>query len=216
MALIGKIREQSVLLLVVIGLSMLAFILGDIQGLFGSSAQNNVIGEISGEEIDANTYFSLESNRVNTQAQGRVLSEVEKARIKNGFWQEFVSAKVLENQLSVVGIQVTKEELNDMLFGENPHPYITSTFVNKDGQFDKNVLIQQFNYMQSTSVEQDPTIAERKASWNNFLEQLLENRKQQKYADMIKGGVFVNKLEAQFDFRNVLFSAHLTFYIEDP
>ena len=54
MAVIGKIREKSMLLLIVIGVAMLAFVLGD---LFKSGSQffsdGNQIGEIDGVEITA-------------------------------------------------------------------------------------------------------------------------------------------------------------------
>lgn len=58
MAVIGKIREKSSLLLIIIGVAMMAFILGDMlqsgQSFFSSSNTN--VGEIGDVEISARDF----------------------------------------------------------------------------------------------------------------------------------------------------------------
>ena len=58
MALIGKIRNNSWLLIVLIGLGLGGFILMDMmsgqQSVFGQS--QNVIGSIEGQKVDANEF----------------------------------------------------------------------------------------------------------------------------------------------------------------
>ena len=54
MALIGKIREKSVLLVIIIGLALLAFIAGDFfstRGGAGSTGEYGV-GHVFGEKVD--------------------------------------------------------------------------------------------------------------------------------------------------------------------
>ena len=56
MAIIGKIRSKSGLLVGIIGIALLSFILGDYQSFFGSSEGEYGIGTVYGEKIDANKY----------------------------------------------------------------------------------------------------------------------------------------------------------------
>ena len=58
MAAIGKIREQSTLLLIVIGGAMVAFVLGDLFSNRGFSPAEQYVGEVFGEEIDMLEYQS--------------------------------------------------------------------------------------------------------------------------------------------------------------
>ena len=52
MAIIGKIREKSFLLVIIIGLALLAFILSDYKNMFGVNEGEYGIGHVFGEKID--------------------------------------------------------------------------------------------------------------------------------------------------------------------
>ena len=59
MALIGKIRSKSGLLVGVIGLALLSFILSDYKSMFGFSEGAYGIGTVFGEKVDPNKYSLL-------------------------------------------------------------------------------------------------------------------------------------------------------------
>ena len=59
MAIIGKIREKSILLVIIIGLALLAFILSDYKNMFGASEGEYGIGHVFGEKIDGKRYSIL-------------------------------------------------------------------------------------------------------------------------------------------------------------
>ena len=63
MALIGKIRSKSGLLVGVVGLALLSFILSDYKNMFGFSEGAYGIGTVFGEKVDANKY-AITSQRV--------------------------------------------------------------------------------------------------------------------------------------------------------
>mgnify|MGYP006200553989 CR=1 FL=1 len=56
MALIGKIRAKSGLLVAMIGIALLAFILNDYQSLFGIGEGEYGIGLVFGEKVDPASY----------------------------------------------------------------------------------------------------------------------------------------------------------------
>ena len=60
MAIIGKIREKSILLVIIIGLALLAFILTDYQSMFGVNEGEYGVGHVFGEKIEQAKYSLLE------------------------------------------------------------------------------------------------------------------------------------------------------------
>ena len=56
MALIGKIREKSGLLVIVVGIALLAFILGDWQRITGVSEAQFGYGTVFGDIVDYTDY----------------------------------------------------------------------------------------------------------------------------------------------------------------
>lgn len=63
MAVIGSIRKRGTLLLVVIGVSMLAFILGELIPRLASNSSQTAVAYIDGQEVHVND-FSMLYNRV--------------------------------------------------------------------------------------------------------------------------------------------------------
>ena len=69
MAIIGKIREKSVLLVVIIGLALLAFIFTDWNKGGGGSEDQIGYGTIAGEVIDDKKLNEAQDNFVNSDEQ---------------------------------------------------------------------------------------------------------------------------------------------------
>ncbi|NBX81334.1 MAG: hypothetical protein EBQ94_13350, partial [Flavobacteriales bacterium] len=66
MALIGKIRSKSGLLVGIIGLALLSFILSDYKNMLGFNEGEYGIGTVFGEKVDAIKY-DITSRRVQDQ-----------------------------------------------------------------------------------------------------------------------------------------------------
>ena len=119
MAVIGKIRKHSVLLLVVVAVALLAFILGDFIRPSNSGLKNFLkIGkyEISYfEYIEKYNYYSdlLRQNE----------AENIEYEANNYTFNEMVDSLILSKQTIPLGISVTPEELRDLMAGPNPHEY---------------------------------------------------------------------------------------------
>src|SRR5690606_31587614 len=91
--------------------------------------------------------------------------------------------------------QVGKEELNSLLFGNNPSPQIIQAFTNpQTGQFDKNYL--------SAVIEQAKTNPEMNAQWEGLLENVRNERLNQKYTNLINNSIYTTSLEAEYDYNS--------------
>ena len=118
MAAIGKIRQNSGLLLIVIGGAMVAFVLSDMFSS-GGRVQEQYVGEIAGNSIDRLEYErrvqkELESRNSVGQATSAQMTE----SIRNTVWNNMVRELVMFPQMREVGVSVTPEEFDDLTLGE--------------------------------------------------------------------------------------------------
>ncbi len=186
---INKIREKSGLLLIIVGVAMLAFILGDLfTSKPGSTAIN--IGEIAGENIEAADFekaVAMQEEAI--ESVGQTIDENGREQIRNEVWNQFVRDLVLNKQYDNIGLTVTKQEYDDIRFGKN----ILADFKNNQnfmnpqtGQFDPEFVKRSFNQMQ----EQYPLY------WKIQRDQILTNRKMTKYKTIIRKGIYTNKIQS--------------------
>ncbi len=194
MAAIGKIREQSTLLLIVIGGAMVAFVLGDIFSNRGTGGTDRYIGEVYGEEINLVDYEKrVEAQKQSMASIGQPVSTSADQQIRNQVWNNMIQEKVMYNEMNKLGLRLGQDEFDDIRFGEN----IRSEFANdqnfKDpetGQFDPKLVQNYFSFLQ----QQYPLFYE------NQVNRIVNERLYDKYNTMIKKGLYVNTLEAKDEY----------------
>ena len=197
MALINKIREKSGYAIGFIAVAMISFmLLGDLLGpnsrLLGGN--NNVIGEIAGEEITIQEFENaLQGVKQNYAAQtGRQPSEEELVSLREQTWGQMILKVAYKKEFDRLGIAVSDDELVDMVQGNNVHPVIKQTFTNpQTGQFDRSLVAK---YLK----EDLPKVpAEQQAAWYNFEANLGPERSLTKYNNLIKLSNYVTTAEAK-------------------
>ncbi len=195
---IGKIREQSTLLLLLIGGAMLAFILGDLfsSGGFLLNGSPTEVGEIAGVAVDGRLFQERVDQTIeNYKAQtGQTsLDNATTDQLREQTWNQMVREIVMDQELDGLGVRVSKEELYDMVQGSNPHPQVVQAFTNpQTGQFDR---AQVMNFLKR--MEQDEDIKKR---WIAFEKDIAKLRRTEKYNNLIKKGLYVTGSEAEADF----------------
>ena len=205
MAIIGKIREKSGLLVTMVGLGLFLFIIpvNDLLQQFSGNG-NSTLGLFDNSEIDANDwkYFNRENitrnnlriNNLNSGGNGSLTSD-EEDQIKVNSWNQMISDTIYYFELNKVGINVSAEELNQgLLNGENPLPsslqkmFVTNGLYNKDS----------FNIWKTNRIINLPDNPESKRDLKNNIEDPLKNeRRISKYTSMIKNGVLGTIQEAK-------------------
>ena len=72
MAVLNKIRQRSIFLIIIIALALFAFIIGDIfQNLGSSSKSQTVVATINGEDIERDAFMNQVEN-IQRQSGGSV------------------------------------------------------------------------------------------------------------------------------------------------
>lgn len=192
MSTIGKIRKRSGLLIIVIGLAMAAFILGD---FFSAGGQSNsvVVGEIAGDDIDLQDFDRRVQNEVDAVKQANPnLTEAQANQIRNQVWNMVVREKIFYPQLNELGMLVSKAEYDDIRFGENVLPDLQNDQTFRDqttGQFNKSNVQQYFLYLQ----ENFPAL------WASQKQSIISSRLGAKYNTLLKKGIVINSVEANDD-----------------
>lgn len=218
MAVIGKIREKSSLLLIIIGVAMLAFILGDLfrsgQSFFGD---NNSIGEIgdvqvSGQEFNA----KYEEGIARWESQNKqAANEQIRESIREQVWNEIVRDQVLGSQIAELGIAVSPQELFDMVQGNDPHPQVKQAFSNpQTGEFSSAQVLQFLKSLETMPVEN-------KNQWLLFEQGIQKERIGSKYFNLVKKGMYApvamakRAMKEQNEKRNVKYVAKRYFTVPD-
>lgn len=199
MATLQRIRNRAgILVAIIIGLALVAFILGDILNASSSLLRPNQlrIAEINGESVQYPDFqkqveATAEIYKMNTgQSQ---LNDNAWNQIREQVWQQLVRENVMGPVYEDLGLAVTSEELFDMVQGSNIHPIIQQLFTNPNtGQVDRAAVIQ---FLRAVTTGQ--VTAQQQAYWLYIESQIKEERIQTKYNNLVSKGLYVTSNEAQ-------------------
>lgn len=191
MAVIGKIRKRSGLLIVVIGVALAAFVLGDFAQ--GNRRQTINVGSINGENISINDFnrkFEDNVEATRQQRQTERLPQDELFRLRESTWTQMVQQMIMDKEYKKLGLVVSSEELFDQVQGTSPHPAIISNFQNPEtGMYDRNLVL---NYLQNL----DNMAPAAKDQWINFERYIKDDRLRTKYQNLIVKSHYVPKAMA--------------------
>jgi len=203
MATLQTLRNKAgVLLAVIIGLSLLAFILSDFLNSGSGLLQRKrtEIAEINGKSIGYQEFqVKVEQGIENYKRSSGItnLDEQTYASIRNQVWNSYMNEFVYADEYDELGVACSPDELFDMVQGRNIHPQIQQApvFQNKQtGGFDRNLVMQFLK-----SLDKDPTGQQRQA-WINYEKELMKDRVYTKYQTLISKGMYVTRkmVDAEF------------------
>ncbi|TAE80711.1 MAG: hypothetical protein EAY81_10260, partial [Bacteroidetes bacterium] len=205
MSILEKIRNRSGLAIVFVGGALALFVISDAlqsNSQIFSGSQSNDLGVIAGQKISPKAFEDkVNINLENTRQQMGPDAKIDQSTIdmvREQTWGQMVMEGLMGDEYKELGIQVTNEELFDLIQGEDPHPQIKSApiFQNQQQQFDRALVIKFLKDMEAS------TDAERKKQWLTFEDGLLNEQQSKKYYALIKKGVYATSLEARHTFVN--------------
>ncbi|MCD4773627.1 MAG: SurA N-terminal domain-containing protein [Bacteroidales bacterium] len=186
MAAIGNIRKHSGLLIVVVGIAMAAFILGDF--MKGSPRKSNIIGVVNGEKITYPEFSQKVEEGLEVEKQNKNtsnLTEVESYGVRQRIWNSFVKEILLGQEYEEIGLTVSIDELSELIYGKNPHQFIRQNFVSQEtGVFDPGMVrrfMQNLDQMDQVQLNQ----------WKSFKEAIINDRKEKKFDNLFSDAYFI-------------------------
>lgn len=198
MAILNKIRQRSLFLILIIGLALFSFVLS---GLFDTNnsgslfgGPQDVVATVNGTDIDREEFMSrveimqrqMGPNGTSTQAM-------------NNVYDQEVRKLVLETQFEELGLDVEQEQMRDLIktsFSSFPE------FNNEAGIFDEAKLNEFIANLKATSPERSPlgNSAINYDEWVNNEKSIAFNAMQQAYFNMIKAGINATLVEGEIDY----------------
>ena len=211
MAIISTLRDKmGKFLVVVVGFSIAAFVLGDILGPNSSigNQNQNIVGEINGEEIDLvrfNSIFEQLSYNFSLN-NGRSPNTQEIIGIRDQAWEKLINDISYVDQYNELGIVVTDKESVDMVQGDNIHPMILEAFTDPStGVFNIDNVI---GYLQNLSNQP----VNQQQAWFSFESNLKPMRLRTKYDNLLSLTTNVNSLQSKSAYFNSSNTRDLSYY----
>ena len=172
MAVLGKIRQRSIFLILVIGMALFAFV---ISGVFDANSSNagpsDPIGLINDEEVDL-TFFR---QMVEQTERGYSYSTLQSVNL---VWNQTLQNTIFKQQFDVLGIDAGKDQLEQIL--STDEAIVTNpSFQNEAGFFDFGVFS---DFIAQMKVE-NPVAYE---NWKLQEQSIIDVAKQRIYLDLIQ------------------------------
>jgi len=180
MSVIQKIQDKyGKVMAVIIGLALVIFVVMLAFENGGSLFTGDVrtIGKVNGEKVEFQEFSNLvEQQTQMMQARGMGGGEGASQQANEMAWGQEVSRILLSQESQKLGLEVGRKELNDLLFGANPPQELAQGFTDpQTGKFDAAAAQNQINQIKSKGTP------EQKTQINMFLDQLILQRKAEKY-----------------------------------
>ena len=188
MAILSKIRERSMFLIIIIGLALFAFVLDpSTLGDFFSSSKVNEVGEVNGETISTQE-FAQALDQYKQQSGGRV-SEMQAA---NAVWDNIVRKKIYQNQLNEAGITVGEQDVwNEVISA--PSVVDNPQFQNEAGLFDEI----KFKQFLADTKENNKDMW---SAWSNYMNQIKNNAETNTYNKLVTAGLGASLKEGETEY----------------
>ena len=202
MGMIESIRNRQTLLLTLIGLGMLSFLIpyDAVIALMGNSAASQSAGAVNGEDISFLEY------RTKVQQRNSLFNYTDNRAAQNEVWNDIVTERLYGDEFADLGLELTKEEFDDIRYGDFVSPWVSRTFYG--GQVTEE---QKENWRQTFSaMYSDPN---GRNQYMGYADVISLKRMREKFDGLVKAGLSANTLEgkreflraeAKVDFRYVL------------
>ena len=131
-----------------------------------------------------NNAVDQQRQQLQQQVQGDVTSQMQQMARQRAY-EQLVNNALLEQEMERLGISVTDAEVEDMVFGENPHPLIRQQFADSTGRI---------NYQLLQNMAQNPQANPQFLQMENYLR---KQRRQQKMGSLIQSTVRVSQEDVE-------------------
>lgn len=191
MGLMERLRNSTKIIFWVL---ILAF--GLLWGLADTGAIDAVmlgprsLGEINGKAITGEEYnarINMYEQRYQQQTGGPANLEM-RAYFEELAWDELILERIIDSEKERLGIQVTDEEIVQMVLGDRPHPMVAQFFTREDGSIDRLALQAAIEAPENTPI------------WISIEAQLREQRGREKLNAYIESSLRISDNEIRQEF----------------
>ncbi|MDC9721677.1 MAG: peptidylprolyl isomerase [Urechidicola sp.] len=196
MAILSKIRERTFILILIIGMALFAFVIGDAINKNGGPTRMDVVGEINGEEISREEF-----SQILEVYKSRSNSSISDIQTLNAVWDGFVRERVFKEQLELAGIVVGENDVWENLIS-NPNFQSDPSFQNEVGLFDEEKVKEYIANMREDAIGALKG-SDEKARWDSWLSyegRVRQGVVQTSYTSLVNAGLGATLEEGKRDY----------------
>ncbi len=188
MAVLSKIRERSMFLIIIIGLALFAFVLDpSTLGDFFDSSKVNEIGEIDGEAISRQE-FASELEKYKQQTGSRV-SEMQASKT---VWDNIIRKKIYKNQLQEAGVTIGEADVWSQL--------VSAQFVQSNPEYQNEAgLFDESKFKQFLATEKDGK-TQLWSQWSSYMNQIRDNSETTTFNSLVSAGLGASLKEGETEY----------------
>jgi len=199
MAILQNLREKAgPLLAIVIGVSLLLFVVSD---FFGSNTSQRrkankyyQLALIDGESVSYQDFEARVQDLVDIykMSGSTEVNDEMMQSLREQVWQQILSEKLMGKTYKQVGLGVSPDEVEMLVFGDDPHPIVKQLFTDPNtGTFNQSFLV---NFLKATETD-DAT----KKYWLFFEDQIINDRLNTKLVNLMSKGLYVTGKQSEFE-----------------
>ena len=211
MALIGKIRQRSWILVGFIAVALLIFIVEaalERNSLFSGGGGKNTIGKVNGKSISGKEY----SERITNYEEGLKiinpnfqLNEQVQSQIQEEVWTSMAAEQLLGKAYSSLGLEVSEGEMGELMWGQDPHP-LAQRFLMKVREVNPEIINQETGQLNQGKIREfvsniDKIDKENKSNFRQtltYIESLIkQDQVKQKYASLVAQSFYMPEFMAK-------------------
>ena len=189
MSTLEKIRKHPAIVIFVIGFAILLFIITGIVTSFDIFRDHDTVAKVDGTKLKYNELIQRTNDlQENYKQRGMSMDNIDFQQIEQEALEQLINETLLNNAVEELGITVTKDEMQALLFGETAIPMVAQRA--QQYGFQTAEEFYQFAY------SNDPQAEVVTAAWNEMEEMIREQLKIMKYQGQF-AALTANKLDAQ-------------------
>lgn len=191
MAILGTIRKNFWLVVVLLGMALASFVLMDMVGAGNRNASvDTSMGEVGGSSIDYREFQNMEQALYSGSS-----SSADVYARRNYLWNFFVEKAIVEQESEKLGFVVSDNELEELEFGPNYSPIIQQRFTDPaTGRMDP---VQLNNFRQQ--YETDQLQPNQRAFWEIQKNEIKKESLKSKLVNLVGKGMYVPTWQLQAD-----------------
>ena len=199
MAILQTLREKAgVFVAGAIGLSLFIFVISDFFGNNNTSRRKQKayyeIAVIDGQSISYQEFETRvqDLTEIYKMTGSGEMTEEMSQNLREQVWQQMVSEKLMDKTFRKTGISVCPDEVEMLVFGDNPHPIVKQLFTDpQTGAFNESFLV---NFLKATETDEAT-----KKYWLFFENQIINDRLNTKLVNLMAKGLYVTEKQSEFE-----------------
>ena len=193
MAVLEKMRGWGIVLSILVAVPLLLFVIdpSQVAQTIQQTSSKYDVGKIGGQKVTY-TEFQNEVDRfskIGEMLSGSSASEQAQRQAREAAWQNLIDRELFVKNARAAGINVGKDEMHDLINGENVSPVIASLFSDASGNFNNEAFL---DFLQQVEMDESGRLP---MLWNYLQTSVSTGQFYQKYNALFTASLYQNALE---------------------